>query len=361
MTSPGWQGEWHHSLILFAPQIAPWHQDTVILEVTGDDVGAEDDAFAQGMADRTGLLVAHLMQVPNQPIDDRREDDLIAHSFEMFLATGDERSVLLTSMVDSVLSAMGGLQLVLGGQTKFLVTGASKRGWTSWLAGATQDPRILAIAPRVFDNLRMDQQVRRQIELWGSTSPMIDDYVRRQLHEIAFSAEGADLLALVDPGEYLHKIHVPALVINGANDAYWAPDGLALYADDLPAGSRHLSIPNLGHSNLGQEYWMPSLKAFAHSVLAGNEMGRIKLDVAGQQLSIEVSGGACDLTIWEARSRENLFWDQSFLPRKLEPASQELLLPPEAVDARLIIAMARYQGETGPYWLTSVPRLIPPR
>ena len=94
----------------------------------------------------SGLPVAVLFQIPNQPIGGREEDDLIAHTFEQFFMTGDPTWPLLFPRVKSVIRTMDALEQSTKGAddplTKFVLTGASKRGWTAWLAGAIDDDRI---------------------------------------------------------------------------------------------------------------------------------------------------------------------------------------------------------------------------
>ena len=64
---------------------------------------------------------------------------------------------------------------------QFIITGGSKRGWTSWLTAATRDKRVKAIAPMVIDVLNMKAQMENQVKSLGKPSAMIHDYTERGL------------------------------------------------------------------------------------------------------------------------------------------------------------------------------------
>jgi hypothetical protein len=79
--------------------------------------------------------VAVVGQVPFQPLFDRREDELIAYTFEQYLQTGDAEWPLLLPMVKSTVRAMDASSDVARREwhiplPTFTVLGGSKRGWT---------------------------------------------------------------------------------------------------------------------------------------------------------------------------------------------------------------------------------------
>ena len=139
MTSQTWQGiRWEHDIVLTEPA-APVAKGTAVLVITGGKPNRDDLNTIRTIVGQAGLPAAVLFQIPNQPLWDRVEDDLIAHTFEKYLETGDASWPLLFPMTKSAIRAMDAVQAYTKGSsnpiTKFIVTGASKRGWTTWMVG----------------------------------------------------------------------------------------------------------------------------------------------------------------------------------------------------------------------------------
>jgi PhoPQ-activated pathogenicity-related protein len=179
----------------------------------------------------------------------------------------------------------------------FIVAGASKRGWTTWLTGAA-DPRVKAIAPLVIDTLNMVPQMAHQLRSFGKHSKMIHDYTERGLVPMPDTPEARRLWRIVDPYFYRERIQVPTLIVNGANDPYWTVDALNLYWDDLRSDRWVLYVPNAGH-NLQQEREggrrdttraLNALAAFARHQIKNTPMPKLswKHEDAGRKLRLEV-------------------------------------------------------------------------
>src|SRR5439155_21063395 len=135
------------------------------------------------------------------------DDALIARTFVKYLDTKDETWPLLFPMVKSVTRAMDALQEFAKSEWKaevkdFVVTGASKRGWTSWLTAASGDKRVKAIAPLVIDTLNMPVQMENQVKAFGKPSEMIHDYVERKLVPVPQTSVAQNLWKMIDPWVY---------------------------------------------------------------------------------------------------------------------------------------------------------------
>jgi PhoPQ-activated pathogenicity-related protein len=262
-------------------------KDVAILYITGGDPNKADQNEAQRLADLAKMPVAMLHHIPNQPLFGKNEDDLIAHTFEKFLETTAGSANPLK---------------------KFVVIGASKRGWTAWLAGAIQDKRVIGIAPMVFDNLRFKEQLKHQLDSWGKYSEMIADYTDKGLDKVLDTPAGTRLVDLVDPWTYRTRITIPKLIVNGSNDRYWTVDALSLYWDGL-VGPKYCSIvPNAGHLLGDMKQALHAIAAFARSCAGEFEMPEIRTMIEKDDwCRVWITDSQDARYVWEAASASHDF------------------------------------------------------
>ena len=252
MTSQTWQGiKWEHAIMVFIPKgVTPG--DSMMIYNEGGRPGLGSMAIGFEIAKRAGIPLGFVYGIPNQPLyDGKKEDALIAETFVRYLKTGDEDWPLLFPMAKSLVRAMDALQTFSKDELKtelktFVVSGASKRGWTSWMTGAV-DPRVKAIAPLVIDTLNFGKQIPHQFKSYGKPSEMVKDYTERGLIPIPEGEAAQKLWKMVDPWMYRDRLTMPKMIINGANDPYWSLDALNLYWDDLKGDKFVLYVPNAGH------------------------------------------------------------------------------------------------------------------
>jgi len=316
LVSQTWQGiRWRHVLVVHEPRRVA-HDDQVLLFINGgrntqrpsDQQAVRFFRLARWCAGR----VAVLYQVPNQPLlGGRFEDDLITETFLRYLKTKDARWPLLFPMVKSAVRAIDALEAFdkkkWGGKLKHVVvTGGSKRGWTTWLT-AVVDRRVRGLAPLVIDTLNFRVQMRHQKASWGRYSPQIRDYTRKGLIDLLEKKPELPLWRWVDPYTYRDAISQPKLIVNGTNDPYWVVDALNNYWDDLVGPKYILYIPNAGHGLDGGEGQLRrTLGAFFRSVALGRPLPQLawKHGNSPGQLRLEVTSDIepVKAELWSARS-----------------------------------------------------------
>lgn len=269
-TSQEWQGStWSHSILAIEPtdfsQIPM--RDTVLLFVVGTSNIDKYAAFLKTIADESGVLCAVLGNVPNQPLfDGKKEDDLLAYSFEQYRKTGKKSWPVLFPMVGSVVKAIDVLEKQLetryrAKRVRVVVTGASKRGWTSWLAPLV-DKRIVATAPAVFDFLNFPAQVTRARKAYGADSEKLRSYTELGLTDKLAEPRIMTLQKWIDPFHYRERLRLPKLAILGANDPYWVVDSMEIYWKELLGDKMALMLPNVGHGAIETDEAMDQLARF---------------------------------------------------------------------------------------------------
>ncbi len=305
LRSQVWEGiAWEHDLVIFRPKECDI-QDKMYLLNNGGTMKPQGLPYGVMLATMMKAPVALLMGIPNQPLfDGKKEDDLIAETFVRYLDTKNENWPLLFPMVKSLVKSMDAIQEFTAKEwpkqvDQFVVGGASKRGWTTWLTAAS-DARVMAITPMVIDILKMPEQLARQVVCFGGPSEQIRPYVARNLIPMPDTAAAKRLWGMVDPWTYRAKFTVPKLIVLGNNDRYWAPDALNLYWDDLPGAKWINYTPNAGHNltttTLNGTKGNPmravnATAAFTRHIMTGRPMPELtwKHDDAGETLRLTIT------------------------------------------------------------------------
>ncbi len=322
MTSQSWRSKdevdrplWKHWLTIVRPANATGNKALLWINGGSNKRSAPDsaDKMLIGIALGAGSVVADLKMVPNQPLmftdggRPRSEDGIIAYTFSKCVATGDKSWPLLLPMVKSAVRAMDTIQNHLKSLDsgpldikQFVVSGGSKRGWTTWLTAAV-DKRVVAIAPAVIDVLNMDEQMRHHFAAYGFHSDAIADYGEMKVFEQLDTPEGQELIKIVDPYEYRDRYaSIPKCLINSSGDQFFLPDSAQFYFHDLP-GEKYLRyVPNTDHGLGGSDAHM-SLLVFFQSILKNAPRPKFSWSVkANGSIEVKTTTAPKDVKLWQA-------------------------------------------------------------
>ncbi len=326
MTSQSWRSKdevdrtlWKHWLTIVKPVNATG--DKALLWINGGSNGGaapgEPDKMLVGMALGAGAVVADLKMVPNQPLvfpdggRPRSEDGIIAYTFNKYMATGDSTWPLLLPMVKSAVRAMDTVQTHLAALDsgaisikEFVVSGGSKRGWTTWLTAAV-DKRVVAIAPAVIDVLNMDEQMKHHFSAYGFYSDAIADYVEMKVFERLDTPGGRRLTKFIDPYEYRDRYaSIPKCLINSSGDQFFLPDSAQFYFHDLP-GEKHIRyVPNTDHG-LGGSDAVESLLVFFKSIVTGASRPKFTWSVKDDgSIEVKTTTKPTAVKLWQATNQQ---------------------------------------------------------
>ncbi len=369
LTSQTWRGHaWQHQvLVVRPPQVR--NPDIAFLFITGDGDVSKLFSLMKTLAERAGAVAAAVNKVPNQPLyDGRKEDALIAYTFNEYLKTGDREWPLLFPMAKSAVRAMDAVQAFAsqGGGAKpvrFVVSGASKRGWTTWLTAAA-DTRVAGIAPMVIDMLNMKAQTQWAQQVYGKQSEKIGDYTELNLVERMDDPRMVELRAWVDPYSYRTRYTLPKLLLLGTNDPYWTVDSLRHYWNDLPEPKLVFQTPNAGHDLAGGKEATQTLAAFFQMIADREELPKVNWTrAASPALEMSVTPAAKTFRLWTATSPDrdlrNDRWTSVEVPSNPgHKATATIERPAEGYRAYLM--EAEFSTQTGhTYKLSTEARVTP--
>ncbi len=263
-----------------------------------------------GIAKATGTVVAELHMVPNQPLIfhgdgvPRTEDDLVAYTWVQFLKTGDATWPARNAMVKSAIRAMDTVTAVTSTAEssrivdQFVVAGASKRGWTTWLTGAL-DKRVVGIAPIVIDVLDTKANISNHFSSYGFWAPSVGDYVEHRIVDQMDHPRKQALLELVVPWYYRHRLTMPKFMLNAAGDQFFPADSSKFYFDDLK-GPKHLRyVPNADHSLRGTDA-VESLIAWYSQILADKPAPKFTWSTSEDKIVVRTEEKPDEVRLWQA-------------------------------------------------------------
>jgi len=131
---------------------------------------------------------------------------------------------------------------------KFIIAGASKRGWTTWLTPAV-DPRVNGIVPMVMPILNMENCINQMWRSLGLWTFAFKDYM--ELDTMAYlNTPGFQLMAdVIDPVVYMPYLEpIPKYMVFSTGDEFFLPDNARNFYNDLKGEFNLRMVPNTEHS-----------------------------------------------------------------------------------------------------------------
>ncbi len=229
LTSQDWSPEglvtparWQHDVAIYVPKEAL--PTRAVLISTNGTRHPLDGSTAQpsselppealaALAQRTRTVVIALSDIPNQALNyqgdanPRREDDSVAYTWSLFLKAPQQRMTmpLHVPMAAAIARTMSLAERELAPLRihRFVLAGASKRGWASWHA-TIADQRVEAVVPFVIDILNMPAVLEHMSRTYGGNWPIaFDAYAKQGITSQLQTPAFAQLVQLQDPLRYL--------------------------------------------------------------------------------------------------------------------------------------------------------------
>eukprot|EP01087_Luapelamoeba_hula_P008307 TRINITY_DN2073_c0_g1_i1.p1 TRINITY_DN2073_c0_g1~~TRINITY_DN2073_c0_g1_i1.p1 ORF type:complete len:299 (+),score=41.53 TRINITY_DN2073_c0_g1_i1:43-939(+) len=215
------QPVWHHWVSVCVPDSLDYaHSGTSFIWLGGGSIrdppptsldGAPGSIVTEILCVSSRTISVHVPGLPNEPLtfnrdgQSRNEDGLLAYGWRYFLNHTDQPFWLpQLPMVKAAVKSMDAVQEFIDQQNwgfrvnDFVVCGASKRGWATWLTGAV-DSRVLAMIPMVMPILNMIPNMNHHYQAYGGWSFALDPYLDQGLMAYLNTPVFKQLVDSIDP------------------------------------------------------------------------------------------------------------------------------------------------------------------
>ena len=325
------QVEWWHYVDIIIPKQTT--SSTGIMFIDGGEK-SEDyfrlDAQSIQNAIKTEAVIVNVSNIPFQPLnflsseqDSFEEDDLIAFAWNKFLKQGakqkDVEWLPRFPMTRAIVRAMDLAQeIVLQNDIvvkDFVVSGASKRGWTAWTTAAV-DSRVKAVVPMVIDMLNLVPSFENHYRSYGEFSPAVQEYVNYNIQDWLGTEEFKVLMSYIEPFSFIDKFTMPKYIINAGSDEFFSTDSWRFYYDKLPGEKIIRYVPNKNHS-LDGRYLTEDLVSYFYRVINDIEIPSLSWNLSDNKLIAELDyDGDYNVSVWTAKNdngRDFRLWEEGEL------------------------------------------------
>ncbi len=325
------QVEWWHYVDIIIPKQTT--SSTGIMFIDGGEKSDDYfrlDAQSVGNAIKTESVIVNVSNIPFQPLnflsseqDSFEEDDLIAFAWNKFLKQGakqeDVEWLPRFPMTRAIVRAMDLAQeIVLQNNIivkDFVVSGASKRGWTAWTTAAV-DIRVKAVVPMVIDMLNLVPSFENHYRSYGEFSPAIQEYVNYNIQDWLGTEEFKVLMSYIEPFSFVDKFTMPKYIINAGSDEFFSTDSWRFYYDKLPGEKIIRYVPNKNHS-LDGRYLTEDLVSYFYRIINNIKIPSLSWNLSDNKLIAELDyDGNYDVSVWTAKNdngRDFRLWEEGEL------------------------------------------------
>lgn len=316
---------WLHQLDFYIPE-HPLSQRALLVINNGinhigrsgteppNEFGAETLA---AMARATQTIVISVGNEPNQYLTYKgdatplREDDSVARSWALFMDSPQLKTLmpLHIPMAAAVSQAMrvARQELAPWHINRFIVTGASKRGWAAWLAFVS-DPDVDAVVPFVIDLLDTREALHHMYRTYGGNWPIaFYPYYQQGIDTAIDTPPFSELMKIEDPLQYLaagyrSRLSKTKYIVNASGDDFYAADNARFYYDALPGEKALRVVPNTDHGGI-KAFTEQTLVAFVNRFQHQQALPQLTATQEGTKLVMTFSEKPVKIKRWTASNK----------------------------------------------------------